>query len=63
MSYKDLLTLAMKREESSHALYTDLIRQGDDPSVQKLFQVLAQEELKHKLKLEKEYDDLLSHEN
>jgi len=58
MSYKDLLILAMKREEKAHALYTGLAQEGGDPAVVKLFQILAQEEQKHKLRLEKEYDEI-----
>ena len=57
MSYKDLLILAMKREEKGHALYTGLAQKGGDAAVVKLFQILAQEEQKHKLRLEKEYDE------
>ena len=59
MSYQDLLILAMKREEKSHDLYEGLAREGGDPSVVKLFQLLAQEELKHKNRLEKEYDEVI----
>ena len=63
MGYKELLILAMKREESAHALYSQLAHEDGDPSIVKLFEVLAQEELKHKNKLEKEYDDMLSQGN
>ena len=59
MSYQDLLILAMKREEKSVALYTVLAEKGEDPSIQRLFEILAQEELKHKNRLEKEYDDVI----
>ncbi len=59
MSYRDLLILAMKREEKSVALYTVLAEKGEDPSIQKLFKILAQEELKHKNRLEREYDDAI----
>ena len=63
MSYQNLLILAMKREEKSYRLYTVLAEKGEDPSLQKLFQILAQEELKHKNRLEKEYDDHVLMEN
>lgn len=63
MNYAELLVLAMKREEKSHALYSGLAEQTDDLSIKKLFQILAQEELKHKLRLEKEYDDEVQKEN
>lgn len=63
MGYRELLILAMKREESAHALYTQFANEGGDPGVVKLFQILAQEELRHKNRLEKEYDDMLSQWN
>ena len=63
MSYQDLLILAMKREEKSYNLYTSLAQQGGDTSVVKLFKLLAQEELRHKNRLEKEYDEVILKEN
>ncbi len=63
MDYQDLLTVAMKREEKAHNLYMTLASNTDDPELQKLFKVLAQEEAKHKLALEKEYDDHVLTEN
>jgi len=63
MSYRDLLILAMKREEKSVALYTSLKEKGGDPNIVKLFQILAQEELKHKNRLEREFDDAMRSEN
>lgn len=59
MSYQNLLILAMKREEKSHALYMEFAKEEGDPSIVKLFRLLAQEELKHKNRLEKEYDDVV----
>ena len=58
MDYRHLLVLAMKREEKALSLYTDMAERADDPDIEKLFRVLANEESKHKLRLEKEYDDL-----
>ena len=55
MHYNEILILAMKREQKSIQLYKDLGK-NDDPEA-KLFQTLAQEEAKHKLKLETEYDE------
>ena len=63
MSYKNLLILAMQREEKANALYSELAHEEGDPSVAKLFQILAQEELKHKNRLEREYDEMLSGDN
>ncbi|UCE20412.1 MAG: ferritin family protein [Gemmatimonadota bacterium] len=57
MEYQDVLILAMKREKKAFQLYTNIADRTDDTDIQKLFQVLAQEEAKHKLKLETEYDE------
>jgi len=57
MSYQDVLILAMKREEKAYNLYTDLAKDCQDEELQKVFQVLAQEEAKHKLRFETEYDE------
>ena len=57
MEYQDVLILAMKREKKAFQLYTNIADKTDNPDLKKLFQVLAQEEAKHKLKLETEYDE------
>lgn len=57
MSYQDVLILAMKREEKAYALYADLAKDCRDKELQKVFQILAQEEAKHKLRFETEYDE------
>jgi rubrerythrin len=60
MGYNELLMLAMKREEKALALYNHLENQVDDAESKKLFQILAQEEAKHKLFLETKYDDYMA---
>ena len=57
MPFADTLRLAMKREEMALALYNQLIEKADDESVRKVFQILCQEEAKHKNILETIYDD------
>ena len=56
-TYQELLIIAMKREEKSHALYSDLEQRASDDATRKLFTLLKGEELKHKTRLEKEYED------
>jgi len=56
MNYQETLLLAIKREEKSVKLYQDLSKRAAEPELKKMFQVLAQEESKHKLNLETEYD-------
>jgi rubrerythrin len=58
MTYQDAIRMAIKNEEKSHTLYVASARRfADNPDVEKLFKMLAQEEAKHKLKLEQVYDD------
>ena len=57
LSYADTLRIAMKREEKSLKLYNDMKGSNTDKDLKKLFTLLANEEAKHKLKLEKIYDD------
>ena len=57
MEYQKILILAMKREEKSVKLYTDMKKYAKNPILNKLLETLIQEEKKHKLRLEKEYDE------
>ena len=63
MSYQDALTLAMKKEKAAFRMYTVLADKATDPVVKTLFLKLAQEESKHKLRFEIEYDDYILKEN
>ncbi len=62
-TYQDLLIIAMKREEQSLALYSDLERRASDDATRKLFTLLRGEELKHKTRLEKEYEERVLRED
>jgi rubrerythrin len=63
MSYEEALVLAMKREKSAFKLYTRLSEKVDNAELKKIFQSLAIEESKHKLRFEIEYDDFVMREN
>lgn len=56
MTYDRILLLAMQREKAAFKLYTDLAENAADESTRNLFLALAQEEAKHKLRFELEYD-------
>ena len=56
-SYADILRLVMKNEEHSVKLYNDLKESCMDEDLKRLFEFLAHEEAKHKLKFEKIYDE------
>ncbi|MCF8062887.1 MAG: ferritin family protein [Deltaproteobacteria bacterium] len=60
MDYADILRLATKREEASLALYNELAGKADRSGAFELFQMLSQEEAKHKLALETMLDDYLA---
>jgi rubrerythrin len=58
MSYQDAIRMAIKNEEKSRNLYLASAQHfAENPDVEKLFKMLAQEEAKHKLRLEQIYDD------
>ncbi len=57
ISFAEILRLAMKREERSVKLYTDLNQRNENENLKNLFTFLIQEESKHKYAIEKIYDD------
>lgn len=59
MPYRDLLLVAMKKELAANRMYTALAAQAGDAGLRETFTQLAQEEAKHKLKFETEYDNLM----
>ena len=63
ISYEDALILAMKREKAAYRLYSFLSEKTENEKMKKVFASLAQEEAKHKLKFEVEYDELVYREN
>jgi len=63
LTYPNLLIKAMKREELSVKLYTDMSERFPDSSLQQLFQKLASEEAGHKHKFEVLYDEWISQGN
>lgn len=60
MDYRDMLLLAMKREEKALALYNDLESKSQADAQKQIFKILSQEEAKHKLALETMYDDYMA---
>ena len=63
MNYQVALILAMKKEQAAYKLYTQLAVIVDDEALRKLFMSLAQEEAKHKLRFEIEYDEVILKDN
>jgi len=63
MSYQQALLFAMQAEKAEFRLYQDLAAATDDAGLRDTLLTLAQEEAKHKLRLEIEYDDYIMQEN
>lgn len=63
MTYQQALIVAMKREKSAFRLYSHLAQHVTSPALKGLFMGLANEEAKHKLRFEIEYDDAVLKEN
>jgi rubrerythrin len=63
MDYQQALMVAMKKEKVAFKMYTDLASVATDANAKDLLQSLAQEEAKHKLRFEVEYDDIILKEN
>lgn len=63
MDYQQALVVAMKKEKKAFKMYTDLSAATDDANLKTVFASLAQEEAKHKLRFEIEYDDFVMTEN
>jgi len=63
MGYQQALILAMKAEKAAYRLYHDLALQASSPAFKEIFLSLANEEAKHKLRFEIEYDEQILKEN
>jgi rubrerythrin len=63
LDFQQALIIAMKAEKAAFRLYTDLAAATDSADLKEMLLSLAQEEAKHKLRFEVEYDDLVMKEN
>ena len=63
MTYEDALILAMKKEKAAFKLYIALADRAPNAQLKDVFTGLAQEESKHKLRFEIEYDEYVLREN
>ena len=63
LDYQEALVVAMKAEKAAFRLYQDLASITDDPALNEMLLGLAQEEARHKLRFEIEYDDNVFKDN
>jgi rubrerythrin len=59
MDYKDMLLLAMEKEEAAFRIYVNLAASAQDEESREVLLAIAEEEVKHKLRFETEYYLLL----
>ncbi|GEM_PF-36475 len=59
MDFQDALIVAMKREKAAFEFYEALEEMAESPEMKEIFRFLAEEEAKHKLKLESIYDEYI----
>lgn len=60
MTYRELLALAIKKENSASRLYETMANAWSEPDLKALFKKLAAEEADHKHRFEMQYEQLTS---
>jgi rubrerythrin len=63
MDLERILLMAMEKEKNSFKLYLDLMTVVQDPDSRKVIVELAEEEARHKIRFEMEYDRLIASRN
>ena len=63
MTYQEALVIAMKREKAAFRLYLNLADRAPNQALKSVFESLAMEESRHKLRFELEYDEFVLREN
>ena len=61
--FQGVLIKAMKKEQNAYEFFTRMTDAVEDKEVKRLFEILANEELEHKNRLEKYYDDVVYSDN
>ncbi|MHC4213450.1 MAG: ferritin-like domain-containing protein [Planctomycetota bacterium] len=59
LDYKDVLLLGIEKEQASFESYVNLLATTKDPEVREMLTELAEEEVRHKLRFESEYEILM----
>lgn len=58
MNYADVLMVAIQKERAAFQLYTQLISMTEQPEIRKMLLELAEEEMRHVIQFEREYDSV-----
>jgi len=59
IDYRDVLELAIAKEDAAFRLYVGLVAQASDSQAKETLLEMAQEEVRHKVRFEQERDRLL----
>ena len=59
LSINEIIQLAIQREQASFRMYMDLYALTDDDEQKQMIMAMAEEEVRHKIILEVQYDELL----
>ena len=59
LDYRDMLLLAIEKEKAAFRIYVGLVPNVHDEESKEVLLALAEEEVKHKLRFETEYDTLM----
>lgn len=63
MGYVDALLLAIQKERAAFGLYAQLVGMTDDKELRKVLLQLAEEEMRHVLQFEREYQAVTHHKD
>jgi len=63
MNYEELFRLAMQKEKESFRFYTEMLAIVTEPSLRDVIMELAEEEARHKIRFEIQYDMYISNKN
>jgi rubrerythrin len=60
MSFLDALKVAIRKERASFVLYASLMAQTTDPEMRQILLELSEEEMRHLIQFENEYNSIIS---
>jgi rubrerythrin len=63
MNYIDALSLAIEKEREAFQMYAELLGKTQEPEFRKVLMDLAEEEMRHVLQFEREYQAVTHHKD
>jgi rubrerythrin len=59
MDYREAMFIAIQKEKAAFKLYTQVLEMVENPEFRRIFMELAQEEMRHMIQFEREYQAML----